>query len=511
LVPLAGFISPFRIDRRLIRLRTFRIFLVVVSLSSFSGLSFALAAVQPDADALHRAGAALAAHQFNDALEILGPQLKAHPRDPRLLTLQGVALDGLGRTRESIVSFDHALLSDPAFLPALEGAAQTAYLHGDPRAMHYVQQLLAVSPEDPVANSMAGALAYQAHDCPRAIRYFEKGGSALDASPNALGEFAACLLKSNQANEAVQILSRGVAGHPDSVQLKYNLAVAELQDHHPDEAIQTLAPLATEKDSGLLNLLASAYVQANQPDEAFQTLEDAIRLSPEDQTNYLDLAILCLEHNQEARSVTAATAGIARVPKPADLYLIRGVAYAQLADYDKAESDFVAAAQIEPNQPHSTVAMSLLYSDRNQVDKEKALLNRQLKATPNDAVTNYLLADLLVRSGAEPGQPAFQQAIDHLATSLRSRPDSAEAQVLMGKLLEQQGKLPQALEHYDLAVKAEPENRSALDRQFVLLRKLHRNEEASEVLTHLKVLISKELKQGGRTAQVRVDPKPGQN
>jgi tetratricopeptide (TPR) repeat protein len=81
----------------------------------------------------------------------------------------------------------------------------------------------------------------------------------------------------------------------------------------------------------------------------------------------------------------------------------------------------------------------------------------------------------------------------------------------MGKLLEQQGKLPQALEHYDLAVKAEPENRSALDRQFVLLRKLHRNEEASEVLTHLKVLISKELKQGGRTAQVRVDPKPGQN
>jgi tetratricopeptide (TPR) repeat protein len=209
--------------------------------------------------------------------------------------------------------------------------------------------------------------------------------------------------------------------------------------------------------------------------------------------------------------VEAATAGIARVPKPAELYLIRGVAYAQLADYDKAESDFVAAAQIEPDQPHSTVAMSLLYSDRNQVDKEKALLKHQLKLTPNDAVTNYLLADLLIRSGAEPGQPAFQQAQAHLATSLKSRPDSAEAQVLMGKLLEQQNKLPDALEHYNLALKAEPDNRSALDRKFVLLRKLHRNQEAAEVLGQLKVVINKELKQGGSSSQVRVDPMPAQN
>jgi tetratricopeptide (TPR) repeat protein len=105
----------------------------------------------------------------------------------------------------------------------------------------------------------------------------------------------------------------------------------------------------------------------------------------------MDLAILCLEHQQENRSVIAATAGIAKIPKASSLFLIRGVAYAQLAAYDKAENDFAVAAQLNPNRPNSTIAMSLLYSDGNQLDKEKALLQEQLKLTPDDAVTNYLL------------------------------------------------------------------------------------------------------------------------
>jgi tetratricopeptide (TPR) repeat protein len=481
-----------------------------ISLLLILGIAFqASASGQDYSEDLYRAAAALSAHQYDESLRQLEPLLKQHPRDPRLWTLRGVALDGSGQTKASIASFDHALQINPTFAPALEGAAQTAYLHGDAHAMHYVQQLLAVSPNNPVANAMAGALAYQTHDCSHAKGYFEKAGGAIDQSPEGLNEYADCLLKNNQAGDAVTLLSHGVELHPDRVQLKYNLAVANLQNHNAQAAIDILAPLADGKDSGLLNLLAFAYAQADRPDDAFNTLENAIEISPTDQTNYLDLAILCLEHNQETRSVTAATAGIARVPRPAELYLIRGVAYAQLADYDKAESDFVAAAQIEPDQPHSTVAMSLLYSDRNQVDKEKALLNHQLKLTPNDAVTNYLLADLLIRSGAAPGQPAFLQAVAHLATSLKSRPDSAEAQVLMGKLQEQQNKLPEALEHYDLALKAEPDNRSALDRKFVLLRKLHRNQESTEVLARLKVVINKELKQG--TSQVRVDPKSDRN
>jgi len=465
--------------------------------------SFAHSALgQTSATGMHDIASALATHQYDEALRMLAPQLRQHPADPRLWTLQGLALDGAGKTSPALASFDRALALDPKFLPALEGAAQAAYLRKDARAPRYVDRLLALTPENPVANAMAGALAYQAQDCGGAVSRFEKAGSAIEQSPEGIDEYADCLLREGRAADAVTLLRQGVEAHPANAQMQYNLGVAYMQNHDAAGASHVLAPLAGSQDAGLLNLLAFAYTQADRPDDAFETLEAAIRIAPSEPSNYLDLAILCLEHNQESRAAQAATAGIARVPKPAELYLIRGVAYAQLADYTHAESDFLTAAQIEPDQPHSAVAMSLLYSDRNQVDREKALLLHQLKLTPRDAVTNYLLADLLIRSGAESGTPEFGQAIAYLQTSLSTRPDSAEAQLLMGKLLEQQGELPQALDRYNAALNVDPDNRSALDRKFVLLRKLHRDDESRQVLSQLKVVIGKELKQGSREMRV---------
>ncbi len=454
--------------------------------------------------------AALTSHHFGEALQLLDTQVRQHPSDALLWTLRGVALDGLYRTKESLDSFDHALTVDHRFTPALQGAAQTSYIHGDPRARDYVQRLLRVDPASDVANAMAGALTWQTHDCSSSVRYFMQSNDQVYSDPKALDEFADCLLQQQQPEVALRVLTRGVELHSGRTDLRYNLAIAQMRMHAPAEAIKTLQPLANGKDADLLNLLAAAYVQTNQPDEAFRVLESAIEIKPADQTNYLDLAILCLEHNQEGRSIKAATVGIARVNKAASLYLIRGVAYAQLAQYDKAESDFSSAADIEPNQPHSTIAMSMLYSDRNQLDKERVLLVSQLTSTPQDPVANYLLADLLIRSGVHPGEQGFTEAKNHLTTSLTMKADSAEAQILMGHLLEEEGNGVDALSHYTIALQFEPNNRSALDRQFLLLRKSHRNDEAAEALKHLKAILNDELQRETSSGAARVPALPTQ-
>jgi tetratricopeptide (TPR) repeat protein len=477
------------------------------SIGLLLGLLLAVAQATGQADLAQRreAGTAISAHKFQDAIQILSGLIKSNPRDASLWTLQGVAFSGLGDEKQSLASFDTAIQLDPEFVPALEGAAQTAYLHRSPQAARYVQKLLVIAPGNTVANAMAGALSYQSHECLNAVKHFKISEGEVYKSPNALSEFADCLLKDNAPDEAAEVLSRGVQLHPDSVELNYNLAVVELQLHHPADAIQILEPLSAEKDAALLNLLASSYTQAGRPDDAFRTLEDAIRINPQEQFNYLDLAILCLEHNQENLSIEAASAGIARINKPTSLYLIRGVAYAQLAQYDKAEGDFAAAARIDPNQDHSTIAMSLLYSERNQPVKEKQLLIRHLQSTPNDAVANYLLADLLMRSGAEPGKPEFTDAEKHLQKSLAVKPDSAEAQILMGKLLEQQKDFAGALSHFEAALRIEPNNQAALDQDFLILRKLHRNQDAAVVLIRLKAVLSSQLAQEQANAQVRVN------
>jgi tetratricopeptide (TPR) repeat protein len=458
-----------------------------------------------DSIARHDAAALISSQKYNAALERLAPLLQAHPKDASLWTLRGLALQGLRQRNESLASFDRALAMDQGYLPALEAASQTAYLDHDPRANGYVQRLLSVDPANEVANAMAGALAYPSHDCASVVDHFQRSHSAVYKDENALAEFADCFLSNGKAGQAVEILNRGSQLHPASVQLKYNLAVAYLQDHDPAQAVRTLEPLAEVRDSGLLNLLAYAYTQVNRPDDAFRTLENAIELSPLEQLNYLDLGILCLELNQENRSVVAATAGIARIDKAPALYLLRGIAYAQLAEYDKAESDFTEAAQLEPDQPQGTIAMSLLYSDRHELQKEEALLDKQLELTPNDAVANYLLADLLIREGAEPGQPEFEKAQSDLAKSLMANPNSAEAQVLSGRLCERANEPAEALDHFRSALKIEPDNRAALDHELLLLRKLHRNREASEASDHLKSVLTNELA-AERANSVRVNP-----
>ena len=479
------------------------------SLLLFLVIATLLARPAPGEDyssARRAAAAAVSSHQNAEALRLLEPLLKEHPRDPSLWTLRGMALDAPEQTKESLASFDKALAIDKNYLPALKGASQVAYLRADPGASGYVQRLLALAPTNEVANAMAAAIAYDAKDCPGSIQYFERSGDEVVRNTRALAEFADCLSRQERWPEAAQVLERGKSLHPESVQIKYNLALVEVRDHHAAKAIAVLEPLAGEKDSQLLNLLGSAYAQANRPDDASHALENAILISPLDETNYLDLAILCLEHNQENRSVVAATAGISKIPKAATLYLIRGVAYAQLADYEHAEKDFSLAAQIDPNQSHSTIAMSLLYSNQNQIDKEKDLLQRQLKETPNDAVANYLMADLLLREGAEPGQPQFEEARLDLSRSLTAKPDSAEAQVLMSSLCQQEDKLVEALNHLNLALKVEPDNRSALDHQLMILRKLHRNSEAAAVGEHLKLLLSSQVQRERAATQVRVNP-----
>ena len=466
------------------------------------------AAAQDDSSTRHLIARYISSRQYSDALAQVNELLQAHSGDASLWTLQGLALAGLDRTAESLASFDHALLIDSAYRPALEGASQTAYLHRAPQAMEYVMKLLAADHQNKVAHAMAGVLYYDRHDCPQSVAHFKESEATVYRSSNALGEFADCLLKQGSVTEATEALSRGLDQNTASIPLRYNLAVAELAGHNPSKAIEVLTSIPRPDDSDFLNLLAEAYVEAERPDDAFRALEDAIALKPDEERNYLDLAILCLEHNKEDLAVSVSSTGIHKIADAASLYLIRGVAFAQLAQYANAESDFQAAAKIEPDQPHSTIAMSLLFSDRNQIDKEKDALLHQIKVTPNDAVTNYLLADLFIRQGAEPGQPTFEQAKTYLARSLKSQPDSAEAQTLMSKILEEQGDLEGALAHSEAALKVDPTNRTALYRSFIILQKLHRKQEASEAMSRLKTALEHDLKKGGAGGQMKIDPTP---
>ena len=77
---------------------------------------------------------ALAARRYEEVVRLADARLSSQPRDSRLWTVRGVALESLERLPESLASFERALEIDPQSLPALKGATEVAYRARNPRA-----------------------------------------------------------------------------------------------------------------------------------------------------------------------------------------------------------------------------------------------------------------------------------------------------------------------------------------------------------------------------------------
>ena len=421
---------------------------------------------------------ALAAGRFAQALEIAGSLLKTQPNDPRLLTARGLALAGLGRHKDAVASFDRALQVAPNFMPALKAAAQTCYTRHDARAASYLARLLRLDPGDQTAHGMAGALAFEAGDCALAVKHFQSAKGECERNELASSQFGQCLIKLGRPGEAASVFRNLIANNPATGNGRYNLAVAQLLDSKPAEAIETLQPITAgdPADAAALNLLASAQAANHNLDEALASLRRAAVLAPLEDVNYLDLAILYFQHDRFQTALEILGAGLRNVPRSARLLMMRGAVHAQLAQFDKASDDFQNADRIEPDRGYGSVGLSVLLNETNQLTEARTVLRERLKGAPSDAMLNYLLADSLLREGA-----GFEEAEKALLRSVKSKPNFASAHAALGKLYSKSARIDEAIAELRLALKYNPAEKSALNQLFLLLMRTGREQEAQAI------------------------------
>jgi tetratricopeptide (TPR) repeat protein len=403
----------------------------------------------------------------------------------------------MGKTQESLESFDKALSLDPQYIPALKAAAQFTYQNHNAKASKYLERLLTLRPNEATAHAMAGALDYKAHNCAGVIPHFEQSVQLVLSNEISATEFAACLLEEHRTADAVRILTQARTVYPQSRNLRYDLGLAQLEDGHIEEALATLQP-AADDDAGILNLRASVESAAGNLDAAYADLKRAAEMNPKEERNYLDLALLCLDHDNEQLAVDVATVGIAHLPKDAAMYAVRGIAYAQLSKYDAAQEDFARATELDPGRPLGEVARSVLYDEMDQPEKAKQSLRQQLEKAPGDPVANTLFASLLIRQGAAPRTPELAEAKAALARALQTDPNAVEALILLGKVDLEEEDLPGALNALERAERLDPNNRSTLNQMLLILRKLGRTQDAARVAVRLTALLSADAQRRNR-------------
>jgi tetratricopeptide (TPR) repeat protein len=384
-----------------------------------------------------------------------------------------MALTSLGQTREALKAFDQALALEPNYVAALEAAAQIEYNAGRSEASGLLEKLVGLDPHDQIAHAMLGALAFKRNDCGTAITHFDKSSEAISNNHLALAEFGACLVRANRPGDAIPVFGRLEQVQPDDWHSRYNLGLVQFLAHQYTDAIQTLKPLTdgASPNAGALNLLAAVYEANQQTPQAVAALQQATQLAPHEVNNYLDLAALSLDHGAFQVGVDVLTAALKMVPDSPALHIERGVLYVQMGQFNEADADFQKANSLEPAQNIGTVARGISLVQENELGRSLETVRERLKKAPNDAMLNYLLAEVLIRKGVRPGTPEFQEAKDAAQRAVRSKPDFALAYDVLSVLYLRAGQTSQAIDASRHALKADPEDSAAVYHLIVCLRK----------------------------------------
>jgi len=139
--------------------------------------------------------------------------------------------------------------------------------------------------------------------------------------------------------------------------------------------------------------------------------------------------------------------------------------------FDEADTDFDQAKALQPDQNFSVVARGIPLVQKNELGKALETVRDRLKHTPNAPVLNYPLAEILIREGARPGAREFQEALDAAQRAVHFKPDFAQAYDVLRVLYLRSGRTSQAVAASRLALKADPNDSTAVYHLIACLRK----------------------------------------
>jgi Flp pilus assembly protein TadD len=149
----------------------------------------------------------------------------------------------------------------------------------------------------------------------------------------------------------------------------------------------------------------------------------------------------------------------------------------------------------------------MLLRQKQQLPQAIRRLRANLALRPEDPTLNYLLADTLIRTQAEPGQPAFEEAVSLLTRVIRLEPAFQKAHVTLGKLYLRAERPRQAEQQLREAVRLDPHDRSAVSQLVVLLRSEGNRKEAALWANKLRELVASDAAASdpGRFAEAALD------
>ncbi|MBZ5621951.1 MAG: tetratricopeptide repeat protein [Acidobacteriia bacterium] len=453
---------------------------------------------------------------FERAVPLLLEILSASAGDVKAHNLLAIAYSAMGHREQANEEFRKILKIQPGFLPVVKNLAVNELSLGqfEDAGLHF-EEVLKTAPRDPVANFGMGEVDYARKRYPEAVAHYQLSGDLYLKDPQATLRFARSCLANQKPDDAAGALERlapqadararfeaglllarlekyGPAArefaaarekYPDPYEVGYNLTLAyEKGDDHA-RAITTGEELVAKgyRKPELYNLLSQAYEHAGRTKNAYDALRLATQADPRDESNYVDLMVLCLTHQNYDLSLEISDIAIRLVPQSHRVRLQRGVVMAMKGRFEDAEQEFLTASRLGGEASLPFVALALVRMQMNKLPEAIEVLRRRRQLNREDYLVDWFLGEALSRDGAPPGSPEEREAVGALEDAVRVKPDSSAPRTLLGKFLVKRGELERAAESFEKALKLDPDDTTAAYQLALLYRKKGNAQRAQEL------------------------------
>jgi Flp pilus assembly protein TadD len=241
--------------------------------------------------------------------------------------------------------------------------------------------------------------------------------------------------------EKLQNRQRSHSG-PATAEEQYADVRAMIDDGRPDEAVRALETLLeSHPDFALVhNDLGVLYYQRGDRDKALHSYEAAARLEPSNTTFQKNLAdYYYVEQGRVADALQAYVKVLENDPEDGETLLILGHICVALHKFEDAEHFYNRLLEVEPWNAEA----------RENLDKlAKRHTDAAAAASPEEEYEKI----------KEQIQSGDGQAVNELENFLAAHPQFALAHNDLGVLYYNQGDKEKALDHYEQAVRLEPQN-----------------------------------------------------
>jgi len=395
---------------------------------------------QPSTAAYSEAVTQVREGHFAAAIPLLRRILAENPSDLKSRNLLGIALMSFGRRKEASVQFGKALAIDPRFHPALKNLAMNELEMGlDDEAKAHFEQAEKLAPADAVVQFQLGRICFNDRRYADAAAHFE-------AARN---------------------------GFPDRYQASFNLLLARVRNQDYAGAVRVGEEMMVQgyKRPELYNLLSRAYAASGRTQEAYDALRTATRIDPKDEANYLDLMLLCLEHENWDLSLEISEVALQFLPSSYKVRLERGAVFALKGQSADAESEFLAASRAAPKNNLPFVALALARMEQGKVAEAIQGLRERRSASPKDYLVNWILAEAISQDGPDRGSAAEKEALAAAEDAVRTNPRAPEPRALLAGLLAKRSELAHAIREFETVLKLDPNDAASAYQLAVLYQK----------------------------------------